>query len=500
LLQKSKPRIPVERTKESDLKEQRTMKNPSSRPKSDPGISRRDLLQGASVGIAGSLGASLLPALGYGQRPGRSAAAPAPGTSAAALTPVSMPKGFSKDEYPQRWRKLRALMKEKNLDALLVPGTGGVEYPDEPSDVMYLTGSGGGWVVFSLDGKVVVINGNGTGGGTNEIGVESHADGRAPGSVTGNAEGGQWSPALIDVLREKGMSRARIGIGDLAGVPRNEEGGVSYTTLDRIIKAFPQAKFESAVDVMTRLKLARSPQEIATMEKADAVAELGVQAMLETARPGVPLMDLWIKMYETMLRASGEAGSIAFTLSGAGGGGGGAGGRMLGSYTGPHAGPPSSDRVLRAGQVMNQEITGRVMGYGMQVNHGVCIGSPAPPEWEPAAKYCIEVFDELLDFIAPGKTVKELNAFYAKLMEGKGWEKTDTTVIFHFGEGPRMGPNRKEGQNLVVEEGWVFHTLKPTIPMPKLDTFARFGDGVVVTDKGARRLGKRKLEVVSLGV
>ncbi len=466
-----------------------------SQPKSGQGISRRDLLQGASVGIAASAAASLLPTFGYSQRPGQPTSSPVQ-TKPATLTPASMPKGFSRDEYPRRWQKLRTLMKEKNLDGLIIPG-GGVEYPDEPSDVMYLTGGGGGWVVFSLDGKVVVIGGRGDESGQNAVGVELHPDGRPPGSVTGNSEAGQWSPALIRVLRQKGMSGARIGVGNLTGVPRNEEGGVSYATLDRVIKALPQAKFESAVDIMIKLKLSRSPEEIAVMEKANEVAELGVQVMLETARPGVSLLDLWLKMHETIVRASGEAATIHFNLAGSGGDG--AGGRLPGSYTAPHGGPPPADRVLRAAQVMNGQPTGRVMGYAMQVNHSVCIGSPAPANWAPAAQFCIEVFHRLLDFIAPGKTVRELNDFYLKLLAAKGLAETGTTVIFHMGEGPRSGPNRREGKNLVVEPGWVFHTLKPTIPMPNVGGYARFSDGVVVTDKGARRLGKRKLEALTLG-
>jgi Xaa-Pro aminopeptidase len=418
-----------------------------------------------------------------------------------------MPKGFLRDEYVRRWQKLRALMKQKNLDCLIVPA-GNLEYPDEPSDVTYLTGTGGGWVVFPYDGKVISIGGQGDERGENEAGVELRPDGRPAGSLLGNAEGGQWSPALINLLREKGMTRAHIGVGDLSGAPRNEEGGVSYTTVDRVVKAFPQAKFESAVEILMRGKLARSPAEIAVMEKADEVAESGLKVMLETARPGVSLLDVWIKMYETMLRASGESGSIAFTVVESGGGG--RGRRMLGSYTSPHGGPPPASQMLRAGQMMRQEITGRVLGYAMQVMHGVYMGSPAPAEWETASKYCIEVLNKLVDFIRPGKTMKEVNDFYVQLLAAKGfqYDKTDSNVFFHLGEGPRMGPYRKEGKDLVVEEGWVFHNLKPMVPMGpnpssvyarNTGTYAQIGDGVVVTANGSRRLGKRELEVVTLG-
>jgi len=72
-------------------------------------------------------------------------------------------------------------------------------------------------------------------------------------------------------------------------------------------------------------------------------------------------------------------------------------------------------------------------------------------------------------------------------------------VVFNMGSGPRLGPNRKEGMNLVVEEGWYINALKPAAYMPNSGFVIDFGGAVVVTDKGARRLGKRKLEALTLG-
>jgi Xaa-Pro aminopeptidase len=157
--------------------------------------------------------------------------------------------------------------------------------------------------------------------------------------------------------------------------------------------------------------------------------------------------------------------------------------------------------VLRPGQILNQEITGAVLGYGTQVNHAVCIGSPAPAEWVPAAQYCLEVLHNLMDWITPGKSAKEFNEFYNQKMQAKGITDTEISVIIHdsgLGYGPRIGPGRKEGLDLVFEPGWVF-SMKPRAPMPQAHADVRIGDGMAVTDKGVRRLGKRKLEVISLG-
>jgi Xaa-Pro aminopeptidase len=461
--------------------------------RSSRGLSRRDVLHGAALGIAASASGLALPGFAAGQQTGPSAAA------SAGLTPASMPQGFSKEEYPRRWQRLRALMKERNLDCVISPNWG----DDEPSDVAYLTGTGGAWVVFPYEGKVAVIGGNGK--GENEAGVELRPDGRPPDSLAENIVSSHPAPALIAALREKGLAKARIGVGYLWGA-RREEGVVSYTTLDPVVKAFPDARFESAHDVMMRVRMVRSQEEIAVMEKAVAVAELAVQTMKETARPGVSVLALWLAMYRTVVEASGSEPFLALEPSHAEGVPRERSPRMLGSYSNERGGPPSASERLSAGQILNQEISARVLGYNMQVNHPICIGAPAPPGWEAGAKKGIDAFYTLLDFIRPGRIVREMNALFAKLAE---FEETDSNVVFHFGDGYRIGPNRPEprAQDLVVEEGWVFHTLKPQIPLPPYTglqarangMFARFGDGVVVTANGARRLGTRKFDVVQVG-
>ncbi|MCZ6753331.1 MAG: hypothetical protein O7E51_16085, partial [Acidobacteria bacterium] len=68
-----------------------------------------------------------------------------------------------------------------------------------------------------------------------------------------------------------------------------------------------------------------------------------------------------------------------------------------------------------------------------------------------------------------------------------------------WGDGPRFGVGRMEGlDDLLIEAGMVF-TMKPNVPIRDTSPAAQFGDAVLVTENGARRLGKRKLEVITAG-
>lgn len=434
--------------------------------------SRREILRGLYTGTALALTGDFWPqTLIAAQQPAR-------------LSPAGLPRDFSKQEYQRRWERVRDMMRADGFDCLILPSVG---EGDDPSDVAYLTGTAAGWAIFPLDGPIIALNSRETQGRRTVLGVELRPDGRPRGAVSGNAEDGQWSPAIIEALRDRNMARARIGVGHLSGVYRNEEGEVSFTTLDRVMKALPQSSFASATELMMRAHLVKSAEEISIIESANAVAELGAQVMIDMARPGVSLRELAAKMNDAMLEASSEEGTVALDISEVGN----SGGRMV----------QFKNQTLKPGQILNQEISGRVpAGYRQQVNHAVCIGKPEPKDWVSSAQYAIEAYQTMIDWIKPGQTGKDLCDHWLSILAKKGLTETDTTVIFHMGDGPRMGPNRREGKELVVEPGWVFHVVKSTVPMPSIPggRGARFGDGVVVTADGARRIGKRKLEPMTL--
>lgn len=385
-----------------------------------------------------------------------------------------MPKGFSRQEMQRRWKNVRQRMKENHLDCLLV-----APRAEGNADVKYLTEMPAGWVILPYEGKVIAI---------------SETSQRREGSAQKDdseievrtVDDGQWSPAIIDALRETKVAQSHIGIGNLVDVFRNLEGGVSYTTLDRVRKAFPRAQFSSAVDLLMRAKLARSDEEIAVLEKASEVSEAGLQAMMETAQPGALHREVWLNIYRAMVSASGELPTRIAIRAGA--------------EANTSQGRPLEE-TIRAGQILNQEISGTVLGYGSQVNQSVCVGAPPPADWASAAQYCLDLFHSLVDWIAPGKSFKEFLELYRTKAEARGSGRAGS-VVFHTGganDGPRWGPTRKEGLDLILETGMVF-TIKPRVPIKDTSPFAQYGDPVVVTEKGARRLGKRKLDVRTVGV
>jgi len=436
-------------------------------------LTRRDVLHGATAGLAVSLTGPLLS--GCEQRATEENAGP---PAVRALTPADMPEKWSIEEMQRRWRVTRERMKEQQLDCLLVPqhrpGAMVMERLDGDMDVEWLTGHSlpFKFVVLPYEGTVTAISG----GKIRRTPEEKWTEER--GIEVRFPEQGRWSGAIIDCLREKGMTRARIGVGNLVDAIRQPEGEVSYTTYDRVLKALPGATFVPAGELLWRVKLVHSTEEIAVLEKSVAVGEIGLQAMMETARPGVVQRIVWLAMFNAMVNASGER---PFRLSIAA------------------AAPPNStvnrptEDVIQAGQVLSQECTGAVLGIGTQVNHSVLVGAPAPEDWETVGQYCLETFHAVVAAIAPGKTIGEVCLIHDERQRARG--QRGGGVLFHSAE-LRTGSDRA-GADVVLQPGMVFD-IKPTFLM-KSGLPIQFGESVVVTENGARRLGTRELKLTTVG-
>jgi Xaa-Pro aminopeptidase len=440
-------------------------------------LTRRELLHRTSLGTAASLVAPA--ALSWGQA-GQTDRGSAGTQRSARITPELLPKAWPREEIQRRWQAVRQQMKESSLDCLLVcqhhPGEMITERMDGDADVEFLTGVSlpFKWVVFPYEGKVTGIS-------TNQVkGTREEKLAQDRGIEIRFVEG-PWSASIIDALRDNNMAQARIGVTDLVDAARQPEGEVTYTTYDNILKAFPQAKFQPASYLLDKAAVIHSPEEIAVLEKATRVGELALQAMFDTARPGALQRVVWLAMFNAMVNASGER---PFRLSIR------AGGTANSALNRP------LEEAMRAGEVLSQECSGCVLGYGSQVNHSVVVGPPAPADWDAAAKDSLDTFHEMVAAIAPGKTVKEICAPYDKRLVARG-ERAGALVIHSGGLGtlPRGGSSGPTGQ-IVLQANMVFD-IKPSFPLKSGGT-AQFGDSIVVTEKGARRLGEREMKVVTL--
>lgn len=94
---------------------------------------------------------------------------------------------------------------------------------------------------------------------------------------------GQAVEVLLDLLQERHLGRARIGV-ELEGMPAGAIGALRA--------GLPQAEVVDASNLIRLLRMVKSPEELRRMERAAQLAEDAAQAVLRQAREGVSMLDL----------------------------------------------------------------------------------------------------------------------------------------------------------------------------------------------------------------
>src|SRR5437764_5042211 len=289
---------------------------------------------------------------------------------------------LSRTERDRRWGRVRELMKEAGVDGLLAPpNTGGNER--NQADARYLTqfGMNGEQIgcVFPLNGSVV-----GFGGPSARLAGGWIDDLRNPRRT--------YNEAIVDALKELGVGHGVIGVCGLQpgkyNLMRVPDGVVGSNLMDLMRNTFPQARIVSATDLTGEARMTKSAEEVAFLERSTAIAEAGLDALLEMARPGIRESSC----YGAMINAEIDQGSsLPFKLSWESG----PAGHVFGRLT------QATQRVLRDGDLIINEIEGSWGGYMAQIDTSIYVGH-TPADCQDAWRVATDSFERTGAAMRPG--------------------------------------------------------------------------------------------------
>ena len=392
-----------------------------------------------------------------------------------------LPK-FSEAEKARRWTRVRELMRQANLDAI-------VGFPNQShwdqfqADVRYLTHIGGHQtevaVVFPLSGTVTAFVRGG-----NEVEwwriAQDWVDDIRPSRRS-------WGEPVIERMKELNLDRGRIGVSGLGGLLRAPEGTVVNGMLEKVRVAFPEARFDNATELLQDARSIKGAEEVAWIERAAEILDQVVGAILARARPGVPENEMVATIWQTMIANGGDYPSMTHWGAGAGV---------------PWACRIAPHRPLQAGDMINTELEAKYGGYIAQTVQAACLGK-IPDELKRAFDASVAVFDELVKFMKPGVSFLKVVRLYQKLVRESGHVPKGMLLYGRgIGEDRPQITGEVDGDvyssstytrhlDLPLVEGNVF-VLKPGAMPAEAPDSIRCGDTVVITQEGARRLGKRK--------
>jgi len=395
--------------------------------------------------------------------------------------PYPLPR-FSLAERDRRWAAVRAEMAAHGVDVILAPQNTGHSM-DYQADSRYLTHCGGGGdadiaAVFPLEGEVTAIATSAKPRWTPDI-QDWTADVREARR--------NYGLVMVERIRELGLEKGRIGIAGLGeiGGTRSAEGLILHGTWLQVREAFPEAELIDATGIMATVRDVKSDEEVRCLAHAVAIIEKGYEAEVEAARAGAVDWEVWAAAQYGLLRNGSEAPIHCNWISGP---------NVVRTLTRP------TFRILEAGDLIINELEACWIGYQAQCVQPVFV-ERADPVHEELIKVQREVFDTVLAAIKPGTNLGSLSELTqetvkraapargpaagaaAKLtMHGKG-AGDDGPIITGAARDPRQLAYRLK-QNMTF-------VYKPSILTADGSSICTWGDTVVVTHDGARRLGTR---------
>jgi Xaa-Pro aminopeptidase len=378
--------------------------------------------------------------------------------------------GYSLAERDRRWRAVRENASEAGFDCILVPLGNGV-------DGRYMTQLRCSAMALRTDGRPPIVI----------------ADRRSNNAWVPEPwqTGREWAEPMGEALLDLGMERARVGVVGLKGGSvthcSSVDGVVNHTALNQVMSKLPHATFEDATDVVGQVRYVKSDEEIVFVRRSAAVAEEGLDELINLARPGVDAGLLYADVIARLLESRSEYYPLALTIE------------PVGTlkpirYTNPPIG-----RRLESNSLINNEVNAILGAQLTQLCQPILLGQ-IPDEWKPVIELQKEVYEASLTLLKPGTTIGAPKEFVNTF----GATRKMKTVIQMQGcgygdDGPLLTPkSRPDGlRDLRIEKGNAFVWKPIAMTSDERIQFA-WGGPVIVTDRGCEALFTRPHGMVSI--
>ncbi len=302
-----------------------------------------------------------------------------------------MPDGraprFTPAEMARRWTLARELMDRRDLGALVVFGTSGVNRHNQ-ANVFWLTNH------LDLHHTYLVAPRDGSSAAMLYVGQLNHVPAAQETSEVAVAWGG-YDPAASVARRllEIGCVRRRVG---LVGVNATFGFGMPYRHYESLRSALPEVDLVDVTAEFARLRAVKSDEEIAWLRAGAAFTDLALRALADDAREGMPEYAL-LAIIEGAYRGAGGLPHLAFLRS-----------MPMDNPNGCVPAQNPSTRRLERGDVIITEISASYWGYSGQIHRPVFVGADPTPPWRRLFDTAATAYARMAGILRPGTTERDL--------------------------------------------------------------------------------------------
>lgn len=305
---------------------------------------------------------------------------------------------LSLHERDRRWGITRDEMKKRGLSCVVVSGLMGgfanyTEWLANDSRIQF--------VIFPLDKEPTCIM----------LLTQSHYRDKSDLWVSDHRAGPIFSEAIVNRLKELGISSGKVGVVGVAPQGMATQGTIPYTTWTSVLSALPGVTFEDATWWLTELILPKSDEEMKLVERTAEITELGCEAFVTAARPGVG-EDVLYRAFTS--RVMEERAQVQMYLSGMGK-------TTLVQFEPEWLTSGFTPKILRSGEIITTEMDVCYARYHAQVQQCVAL-KPVDDLHRKCSEIAQGVIESARRTLRPGVRFQEVaDAVEAPLQGARAW-------------------------------------------------------------------------------
>ncbi len=379
---------------------------------------------------------------------------------------------FSKEEFSTRKTKVIQLMKEQNIDALLM---------FRQESMYWLTGYDTfGYVFFQslvLDQKGNII-------------LLTRAPDLRQAENTSNIEniriwidkdGSNPTNDLKEILNELNLKGKNLGVEyDAYGLT-----GKNTLMLNKSLKNY--CSVEDKSELISKLRVIKSKEEIVYVKKAAELADNALDQVWKYAKAGVSESKILAEMNKVIFEGGGDYPANEFII-------GSGKNALLCRYQ-------AEKQILKDIDQLSIEWAGTYKHYHSAMFRTILIGK-ANPKHLKMHDACLQSLKNCEDKLKPGNKIGEVFDIHAKTFDDLGYKKARMNAC-GYSLGGTFSPNWMDwpmlytGNPYVIQPGNVFF-LHMILMDSDNELAMNLGETYLVTENGSERLGQHKLDLVSL--
>ncbi len=374
---------------------------------------------------------------------------------------------FSDAEYQRRYAAMRALMRRRGLDCLIVPG--GPNHWSFGGGMLWLSGHWewhaiANYVVFPLEGEPTLVYSM---GGTH---IEAVRRESAIADVR-QSRGGRFAEVMVERLRELGLERGRIGLAEVD--PRFHEH-LPVNQYNTLRAGLPEATFTFETGVMHELVYRKSPEELDCIRRAGALCARAMEAIATRCEPGVTEYQLKAAAAGAIMEGGGDVDFVILAST------------PMDDPAMIFGSPRPSGRVLRQGDIVMMELAAGYRGYTAQIGSPICLGTPPDPIRRFFDELVLPPFEQMVEAVRPGgslETLRAIGGYYRA--HGAQSRPIHIHGIDFVSSLPHIWTDRVEGEayEQVLEPGMVL-VVEPNAVSADGRLGMFFGHTFIVTEDG----------------